>query len=119
LVEHHVEAISPGADEYERGQKLLEAKRFVEECKAVGGEEAARAKLAADDKDLDARYGLGCCLAVQQNWEGALEELLTVVQRNNKHRDGAAKKAMVTIFGIIGHQSDLADHYVRQLQIYS
>jgi putative thioredoxin len=118
LVRHHVEQIPPDADEEDAAARILEALRFVEECRAIGGEGQARATLEANDSDLDARYALGCCLAAQGRWDGALAELLTVVQRNNKHRDAAAKKAMVTIFGIIGHRSELADQYVRQLQIY-
>jgi putative thioredoxin len=119
LVEHHVDKIPASADEYDAAQRLLEAVTFVAACKEIGGEEQARTRLARDDSDLDARYGLGCCLALDQRWAEALEELLTAVKANAKHRDAAAKKAMVAIFGIIGHQSDLADQYVRQLQIYA
>lgn len=118
LLLHHVEQVPASADEYDTAQRLAQAASFIAVCEEIGGIDQARAGLASDEGDLDARYALGCCLALDQQWESALEELLSAVQRNNKHRDGAAKKAMVAIFGIIGQKSDLADRYVRQLQIY-
>ncbi len=119
LVEHHVSAIRPSADEWDRAQPLLAAVEFWEVCRPSGGEEALRARLEASPDDLDVRLALGCCLATQERWKDALETLLEVVKRNNRHQDAAARKAMVTIFDLIGRQHELSDHYVRQLQIYA
>jgi putative thioredoxin len=118
-VEGHVDAIDPASDEHEAAQYLRAALGFFDECGRGGGEADARAKWTANAADLDAGYSLGCCLAVHERWEEALQTLLEVVKRNNKYRDSAAQKAMVTIFGIVGRNSELCDHYVRQLQIYT
>lgn len=118
-VERHVEAIDPGADEHEPAEILLRALVFGRESSAFGGIEAARATLAANEDDLDARYALGCGLAVEHRWEEALETFLEVVKRQRKHRDRAAHKAMLVIFALLGHHHDLTDAYQRQLQIWS
>lgn len=116
-VQRHVEALHPSSDEYEVGQVLLEALVFRSECEAIG-EKDARQRLAADEDDHDARYALACCHLVAQRWEEGLEQLLEVIKRKRKHRDGAAHKAMLIVFRLLGHDHDLTDAYQRQLQIW-
>lgn len=108
----------PGAKEADVAERLLEAAAFARECTSIGGEDEARKKLAADASDLDARYALGCCLALHERWDEALAELLEVVMKKASFRDRAAVKAMVTIFGLMP-RNDIRDDYQRKLQIYS
>ncbi|MCA9650099.1 MAG: thioredoxin [Myxococcales bacterium] len=118
-VERHVDAIHPAAKEHEAGEFLRKALVFRRECEAAGGAEAVAQRLAADEGDLDAWYAQGCCHAVAQRWEPALESFLEVVMRKRKHRDGAAHQAMLVVFGLLGHHHDLTDAYQRKLQIYT
>lgn len=118
-VQTHVAAINPLTDEADEARHVEDALVFTRGCDAAGGLPGARAALEADPKNLDARLAFGCCLAKAGDYEGALEAFLEIVMRNNKHRDEAARKYMLTIFGLVGRHSDLADHYVRQLQIYT
>ncbi len=115
----HAESIEPGAPEYETAELLLKARVFLVECEAAGGLEAARARLAADEDDLDAWYALGCCYAHAERWEEALQALLEGVMRKNKYRDAAAHKAMVIIFGLLPRDDEVRDAYQRTLQIYT
>lgn len=119
IVAFHVNAIKASADEYEPAQHIKAALAFAEVCREAGGEASCRASLSTNDRDIDARFALGCCLAQQGQYDDALETLLDVVKQDRKHRDGAARKAMLTIFGVIGRRTPLADRYVRQLQIYA
>jgi len=41
------------------------------------------------------------------------------VMRKNKYRDAAAHKAMLVVFGLLGHRDELTDTYQRKLQIYT
>lgn len=118
IAQHHVAAISAASDEYEVAQHVLAALVFHTESRDSGGEEACRAKLELDQGDVEARFALACCLAQQERYDEALEAFLEVVQRKRKFRDGAAQKAMLTVFGLIGRRTPLADRYIRQLQIY-
>jgi putative thioredoxin len=115
----HLDAIDPGTDAWNASDALRDATRFIAACAEIGGESAARTRIEGDEADLDARYGLGCCLALDEHWEEALQTFLEIVQRDRKHRDGAARKAMVTIFDLLGRQHELSDRYVRQLQIWA
>jgi len=119
IVVHHVRAIKATHAEYDTAQALKDALRFRETCDTAGGEASCRSKVTADPNDLEAAYALGCCLVLAERYEEALELFLGIVQRNRKFRDEAGRKAMVTVFGIIGRRSKLADRYVRQLQIYA
>ncbi|MBN2576275.1 MAG: tetratricopeptide repeat protein [Deltaproteobacteria bacterium] len=90
---------------------------LVAEASAFGGAEQARAAIAADEKNWDARYALAGALASAGDYAGSLEELLAIVGRQRKYRDDAARLAMLAIFDQLGPDSDLVQHYRRQLQI--
>jgi putative thioredoxin len=113
-----LEDLDPTASETELALRLRELLELRRVCEQAGGPEGCRERLDRED-DLDARYALGCCFAAREQWRDALETFLDVVRRNAKHRDGAARKAMVTLFDVIGRRDDLVDEYVRQLQIYT
>jgi putative thioredoxin len=115
-VRRHVEAIEEGAAERGPALLLLEALALREGCGP--GEDAWRRRLAADPEDLDARYGLGCCLALGGRHAEALEALVAVVAQDRRHRDGAARKAMLAVFGILGPGSDLAREYRQRLSLH-
>lgn len=110
-----LEAIPGAADEYEAASRLKEVLAFQEECLQAGGENACRAKLEQDPKDLDARFGLASCLASEGKHREALEEFLSVVARNKRFRDEAARKAMLAIFSLVGDRSELAEEYRTKL----
>jgi len=65
--------------------------------------------------DLDAGLALGRVLAARQRWEAALAEFLEVVRRNPGFADGAARKAMVDLFAILGAGHPLTDRYRSEL----
>ncbi len=113
----HADAIDPVAPEQETVVHLQQALRFTDECDSAGGESSCRERMAKNDGDLDARYALACCLAANERFEQALDMFMSIVERNKKYRDGAAKAAMLTIFGLIGRDHQLSDQYKRKLQI--
>ncbi len=78
-------------------------------------EEDLRAKIDENPHDLDSRFILACLLAVDQRLESALEEFLAVVQRNKQYQDGAARKAMLTIFTTIGDDHPITKRYQQLL----
>jgi len=82
----------------------------------VEGDEAALARrIAADPADLDARLARGRLLAVGQRWEEALAELCEVVRRDPRFADGAARKAMIDAFAVLGNEHPLTDRYRGEL----
>jgi len=117
-VDEHLRAIPPGTPEADAAQHVRAAAQLAATCREAGGFEACRARAESDPDDLDARYELGACLAVRGHYREALDRFLAVVEQNKNHRDGAARKAMLTVFGLVGMRSALADEYRRQLAVY-
>ena len=52
---------------------------------------------------------------VAQEYEQALEELLDSVRADKQFADGAARKAILAIFDILGLESDITREYQRTL----
>lgn len=92
-----------------------EAERFAARIrvrKAGGADESAlRARIAAAPGDLDARFTLAQTLAALGRYEAALAEYLEIIRRNRSYQDGAARRAMLDIFDILGAGNDLVERY--------
>jgi putative thioredoxin len=97
----------------------LEADRLAAQIRLQqsGGTDVAglRAKVAASPDDLGARTALAQALAAGGQYEPALQEYLEVVRRDRSYQDGAARKAMLDIFEVVGSRSDLAERYRAEL----
>lgn len=98
---------------------LAEAERLAAELRMQSGDAAdvaaLRARVAADASDLGARLALGRALAAEKQYEPALDELLAVVKKDRKFDDGAARKAMLDVFEVLGGDDPLVDRYRSEL----
>jgi len=59
------------------------------------------AKIAANKRDFDARYGRARWLMAQQRWTDAMDELLDILMRDKAWGDELARKTYVAILEII------------------
>jgi len=107
--------LESGTPEHQAGQALLAFGDFARECATAGGKSACASRVLAAPQDLGARYALGCCAAVAGDYETALREWLTVVERDRGFREGAAKSAMVAVFQALGRENELVGDYQRRL----
>lgn len=107
----YAKSIEIGEKHHEEAQGIMNHISFLKECGEDTSKTELKKKLEADEGDLDARYHLACCYAAEEEYQLALEEFLTVLKKDKKYKDGAAKDAMVRIFTIIGQRSQLADDY--------
>ena len=75
---------------------------------AGGGADAdtLRARVGADPADLDSRLALANTLALDQDYKGALENLMEIVRRDRKWKDEAGRKTMLTLFTLLGAQPE-------------
>ncbi|RME49187.1 MAG: thioredoxin [Chloroflexi bacterium] len=96
-------------------EKLLAQIEFRQEAEACGGLDACREKLAADPNNVAARYGVAMALAAEGHYEDALRHLLAIVKQDRTFRDDAARRAMLSIFNILGETSPLAQEYRSKL----
>lgn len=111
----HIEATSPHSDEREAGEHLLDAVALVSAAEAVGSVEAVRARIDADPDDVEAYYALGGHEIAAGRYRSALEAYLQVAERQRKWRDEAARKAMLTVFSILGVRHPISDEFRQKL----
>jgi len=64
---------------------------------------------------LDADYQRGCALAAAGKFPEALDVFLKMADADKTWNDGAARKAMLKVFDIIGPRSPLAEEYRAKL----
>lgn len=91
-------------DQYREAKSLLELLDFHVEAvkKDVQGKEAIV-------------YQQACILATKEQFEDALQAFLNLYVENPKWNDEAAKKAMLTLFGVLGKKHELTWKYRAKL----
>jgi putative thioredoxin len=77
--------------------------------------DAFAAVLQANPNDHAARYDLASALAARGDLEGAVNELLTIVEKDRDWNDGAARAQVLKIFEAAGLTSDVAKTGRRRL----
>jgi putative thioredoxin len=84
---------------------------------AAGSEdiESLTSEVAANPDDLRPAIRLGQALGARGDFEAALEVLLNAVQKDSSYGDGAARKAMIDLFGVMGAQNPLTRDYRTKL----
>jgi len=114
----HARAVAGSAPEWETAQAAAEAAELGRTALATGDPTALEARIAsAPPGDPADAFALAIHHLLGGDHRGALERLLGLVERDRRWRDEAARKAMLTIFQLIGPRSPLADEYRRQLAI--
>jgi putative thioredoxin len=103
-------ATGPAAAEVEQARAALRMRAGVH-----GDEAALRARIEADPKDHQARIDLGRLLSTSGRFEEALALLLESVRLDRAFDDGAARKAMLDVFALLGREDPLVDRYQREL----
>jgi len=93
---------------------LLEFTRVVQTARAP----AELLKLVqAGGKDSAARYELAAHLVVRQQYPEALDQLLEIVRTDRKWNGDAARKAMVSVFNLLGGSGEIVNQYRRKLSM--
>ncbi|MGD8907723.1 MAG: thioredoxin [Chromatiales bacterium] len=73
--------------------------------------EALEQRLQANPADSEALHQLASHKIMQNDLEGALELLLTLMQKDRDYGDDVARKDMLRIFDMLGGQGDLVKRY--------
>ena len=82
----------------------------------VAGENAElEARLKTDPNDHQARYDLSLALAASGDLAGAVDHLLTIVERDLEWNEQAARKQLLTVFEAAGPTSPIAKDGRRRL----
>lgn len=99
----------------DRRAKALKHRIFLDSFATRHASEDLEAEATANPRDPRARYRWGVMLAARGQYEAALDELIESVRLNRGFADGAARKAVLAIFNIIGLDAPLTREYQRRL----
>ena len=80
---------------------------LLDKAASVGDLSALEAKLAANDKDHQARFDLAVALNAADKREEALEHLLTIVRRERAWNEEAARKQLLQFFEAWGPTDEM------------
>jgi putative thioredoxin len=69
------------------------------------------ATLAGNPDDLQARYQLAALKLIDDDYAGALEELMEIVRRDRAFHNDAGRRSMVAIFNMLGNDHALVTQY--------
>jgi putative thioredoxin len=101
----------------DRRAKVLKHRIFLDGFAERHGSEDLRGEVMAAPRDARARYRWGVMLAAGAQWEAALDELLESVRLDRGFAEGAARKAMLAVFDILGLEAPLTKDYQRRLSM--
>ncbi len=99
----------------DRRAKLLRHRLFLDAFAAKHVAEDLEGESAANPRDPRVRYRWGVMLAARGRYEEALDELLESVRLDRNFAEGAARKAVLAVFDILGLDSGLTRDYQRRL----
>jgi len=99
----------------DRRAKSLKHRIFLDAFAAKHGSEDLQGEAAANPRDPRSKYRWGVMLAARGSYEDALDELIESLRLDRAFADGAARKAVLAVFDIVGLDSPLTREYQRKL----
>ncbi|MGL5082543.1 MAG: tetratricopeptide repeat protein [Microcoleaceae cyanobacterium] len=90
---------------YPQAQALKQIALFQHEIKHPG------------DNEIDQNYAQACHFILTKNYEAALDLLLKIVSQDRKYKEDGARKAMLTVFELLGSEHPLTKQYRQQLML--
>jgi putative thioredoxin len=84
---------------------------------AGGGIDCAtlEAAIDRDPADLESRFQLANQLALQQDYDAAMAQLIEIVRRDRAFRDDGGRKTLINLFNLLGGDHDLVRRYRSEL----
>ncbi|MCW8962805.1 MAG: tetratricopeptide repeat protein [Gammaproteobacteria bacterium] len=83
------------------GKSLIGQLTFADLAAATEGIERLNEQLQQDKHNHDARFDLAMCLVHQHDYDGAMDQLFTILQAAPDYKDGAAREMIVTITNML------------------
>ena len=114
--EQVLNAASAEARESPHAAALHAQFEFARIAATAGDPAALQQVVAANPKDSAARYQLAAQLVLGNQHRAALDQLLEIVRADRKFQDDAARKAMISVFNLLGG-GELVNEYRRKLSM--
>ena len=114
--ERHAESVPAGAAIGEEAAQVREAIRLAQEARRIGDLEECERRAASNPEDAEAHFALGGWALAAGNLREALEHYLDAATIDREWEDQAARKAMLTVFNLIGVRDPLSDEFRDRLR---
>lgn len=88
---------------------------FIEQARDLPPLAALASQLESKPDDLQLRLDLANRMVADDQMEGALEHLLTIVKKDRNFQDEIARKTMIKVFDLLGKGNELATAYRRKM----
>ena len=103
--------LPPEAQETPEIKGLRARFRFDRVAAAAPDPDQLETALARNPDNSEARYQLAAHKVMRNDFQGALELLLTLLQQDRQYDDEAARKGMLSVFEILGGSGELVNRY--------
>ena len=94
-------------DYYPKAQALKELIQFKRYCEELKGED-----------ELEKFLKEGSCSLINEDYKTALDKFLKIVQIDKNYKDQIGRKAMISIFNLLGESNPLTKEYRRKLAMW-
>jgi putative thioredoxin len=110
-----METLSDEQKEQPEARELIAQIKLAGQLKDLGDPAELEQRIEQDANDLEARLEMAQYLAASGQHEAALQLLLEVMQKDASFNDGAARKALLGIFDLLGSDNPLVKTYRRRM----
>jgi len=90
--------------------------RFVRVAQEAPPVQTLEQAIADNPNDLEARYRLSARKLTQDDFEGAMDQLLEIIRRDDGFRDHAGRHGLLAIFAMLGEGDERVQRYRTLLQ---
>lgn len=106
-----------GSDSREKPEvvSLLAKMEFAAAAREAHDKQTLLEQIEADAKNSAARFQLASLCVMEGDYETALEQLLQILMRDRKYNDDAGRRAMLSIFAMLGGDHPLTATYRRKM----
>lgn len=94
---------------------LLAKMEFAAAADSVSDKNGLLTSIEKDPKNSEARYQLAAICITDGEYETALEQLLQILIRDRQYNDDAGRRAMLSIFDMLGNEHELVGTYRRKM----
>ncbi len=103
--------LTPEQRQSDAAKRLFALLHFFRLCQEAPPSEALARAVARDPGDLDARLQLSARQVLDEDYQGAMEQLLEVIRRDKRYREESGRKSMLLVFDILGRANPLVGRY--------
>lgn len=97
------------------GTRLRALLDFSAIAGASGNMAELEQRLQATPDDLESRYRLGAMQVLSGDYEAAMQAFMEIIRQDRSFREDAGRKALLSVFDLLGNDHELVSRYRRQL----